>query len=215
MPRALVNAIDSPAVRWFLKAFKKSGGLSLNLLQRTAATILRGMARITGGGFLEQVASFLNEVNELFGDWQGRAEEVSTALRGPGVGYVLVTTPEPMAIREVLFFAERLRRQGMSADAYVVNRMHQNHPHIDEAAIALAIERRGLDLGEDGSRRVVEAVRRARRLGELNRLHLVALEEVWSDGEGPPIVHVPDFPLDIHDVTRLAWVADVIAPNGG
>src|SRR5690606_11880048 len=79
-PVRLVGAIDSPAVRWFVEAFQRSERLSLNLLQRTAATVLRGIARITGGGFLEQVTVFVTEMNELFGDWRARADVVASAL---------------------------------------------------------------------------------------------------------------------------------------
>jgi anion-transporting ArsA/GET3 family ATPase len=208
-PERLVGAIDSPAVRWFVKAFQGST-LSLNLLKASAAAVLRGLGKITGGGFLEQVASFMAAINDMFGGWRARADEVASALRGPDVGYVLVTTPDPMAIREVLFFAERLREQRMRADAYVVNRTHDIVADASDEQIAAAIARRGVALEPDAVARVAEAAQQERRLGELDRLHLIALEEVGSDG--PPIVRVPDFSRDIHDVQRLAWVADVLAP---
>jgi anion-transporting ArsA/GET3 family ATPase len=212
-PDRLVGAIDSPAVRWFVKAFQKSGKLSLTLLQRTAATILRGMGRITGAGFLDDVASFIAEFNELFGGWRQRADEVASALRGTDVAYVLVTTPDPMAIREVLFFADRLQQQGMRADHYVVNRMHMGDPSAaDENEIAAAIALRSLELAKDAPARVARAAHEERRMGELDRLHLIALEEAFREGETPPVSHVPEFPVDIHDVQRLAWVADVLAP---
>lgn len=222
-PARLVGAIDSPAVRWFVSAFEKSGKLSLNLLQRSAATILRGMGRITGGGFLEQVATFITEMNQLFGGWRARADEVASALRGPEVAYVLVTTPEPMSIREVLFFAERLREQRMGADAYVVNRTHpveEGEATVD--GVRGAMTRRGIELGANAPERIVEAARQEQRIGELNRLHLIALDEAFAvDGDDergpssrrtPAVAYVPDFPFDIHDVKRLAWVADIIAP---
>ncbi len=212
-PERLVGAIDSPAVRWFRKAFQKSGKLSLNLLQRSAATVLKSIGRITGGGFLEQVAIFLTEMNDLFGGWRERADEVASALRGDDVGYVLVTTPDPMSIREVLFFAERLRQLHMHADAFVVNRMHQPDVAADMPQIATALERRAIELGRNAPARIAQAVSEEQRRGELNRLHLYALEEAHTEGEpDPTIVHLPDFPRDIHDIERLAWVADVIAP---
>lgn len=212
-PERLVGAIDSAAVRWFRKAFEKSGRLSLNLLQRSAATVLKSIGRITGGGFLEQVASFLTEMNDLFGGWRARADEVASALRGEDVAYVLVTTPDPMSIREVIFFAERLREQSMRADAFVVNRMHQPDVNAEQDEIEEALERREIALGHEAAKRIGKAVDQERRQGELNRIHLFALDEVKTDdAASPAIVHVPNFPRDIHDLERLAWVADVIAP---
>jgi len=214
-PQRLVSAIDSQAVRWFIKAFSDSGKFSLNLLQRGAATILKGVSKITGGGFLEQVATFLTEFNALFGSWRQRAEMVAEALREDGVSYVLVTTPEPMSIREVLFFSERLREQNMAPDAYVVNRLHQIHDvDASEEAIADAIVKHRLLLGDHAPRRVAEAARQETRLATLNRLNLYALEEAFSDDEVPPAVaYIPDDYRDIHDVSRLAWVAEQIAPQ--
>ena len=214
-PERLISAIDSPAVRWFVSAMSSSGKFSLNLLKQSAAAILRGLGRITGGGFLEQVATFMTEMNELFGGWKARADQVGSALRGDDVAYILVTTPDPMSIREVLFFSERLRDQSLTADAYVVNRMHVGVGVASEAEIEAAIAARSVDIDAAAAPRIAEAARQEKRLGELNRLHLVALEEAFEEGasEVPTIVHVPDFPSDIHDVQRLGWVADVLAPQ--
>ncbi len=208
-PERLVDAIDSPAVRWFLDAFQQSGRLSLNLLQRTAATVLRGIGRITGGGFLEQVATFMGEMNELFGGWKKRAELVSSALRSDDVGYVLVTTPEPMSLREIAFFAERLEAQGVRPSAYVVNRVH----HLSErtanaSAIDEVLLRHGIALGAGGAMRIAAAADDEHRLAVLDREHLAALGALGRPGIA--VVNVPDFPRDIHDVSRLAWVADVL-----
>jgi len=211
-PKRLVDAIDSPAVRWFLEAFQQSGRLSFNLLQRTASSILRGIGRITGGGFLEQVATFMTEINELFGGWKQRAEVVASALRGDDVAYVLVTSPDPMSLREVRFFSERLASQGVRPAAYVVNRVR----HVATASagpatrdeVAAELARHSLDLGDDGPERVLEAARVEQRWGELDRLHLAALE--GANDALTPILRVPDFPGDIHDIGKLVWVADAL-----
>jgi anion-transporting ArsA/GET3 family ATPase len=155
-------------------------------------------------------------MNELFGGWRARAEKVRTALRGDEVGYLLVTTPDPMCIREVLFFARRLMEQDMTPDAYVVNRVHRRLGELaEEHDIEQALADRGLDLGEGSTERVLEAARQMQRQAQLDRLHLVALEEMHEDdtADDPALVHVPDFPRDIHDVQRLRWMADVIAPE--
>lgn len=213
-PDRLVSAIDSPAVRWFMQAFQRSGALSLNLLQRTAATILRGMGRITGGGFLEQVASLVTDMNDLFGGWRARADEVATALRGPDVGYVLITSPDPMSVREVLFFAERLAEQKTFPAAYVVNRVRGVETDADEEQIAAALAAQEVELKEEGVARVRAAAEQEERLGQLDKLNLIALEEAQGgQGETPFIVHVPEFPKDIHTIQRLLWVSDVLAPQ--
>jgi anion-transporting ArsA/GET3 family ATPase len=216
-PERLIGAIDSAATRWFIQAFQQSGKLSLNLLARSAAAILRGIGKLTGGGFLEQIAAFITEINGLFGSWRARADEVATALRGPDVAYVLVTTPDPLAIREVLYFAERLRQQRMRRDAFVVNRVNPTYggalPSLDRITEATAA--RGLKLAPDAAVRLHRAADDESRLGRLDSIRLVALEgALEDDGFGASLrVDVPAFPYDVHDIDRLARIADVLVPE--
>jgi len=57
-PERLMEALDSATMKWFVEAFQSSGKLSLNLLARSAAMVLRGIGKITGGGFLEAMAEY-------------------------------------------------------------------------------------------------------------------------------------------------------------
>jgi anion-transporting ArsA/GET3 family ATPase len=214
-PERLMGALDSAATRWFVQAFQSSGKLSLNLLAKSTAAILRGIGKVTGGGFLEQVASFINEINEIFGSWRARANEVASALRGPDVAYVLVTTPDPLSVREVLYFADRLREQSMRRDAFVVNRVHPVYGKVPGAEeVAAAVAARGLVLEEGAAERLRRAADDETRLGKMDAIHLLALEGALEDETtgGSLAVNVPAFPYDIYDLVRLARVADLLAP---
>src|SRR5206468_12037473 len=102
----------------------ESGKFSLNLIAKSAAAILRGIGKITGGGFLEAMAEFIAELNDLFGGFKERAARVEAALRGEEVAFVLVTSAAPPSIQEVLYFADRLEEAKMPRGAFVVNRFH-------------------------------------------------------------------------------------------
>lgn len=123
-PERLIEALDSPAMRWLVQALQPSGGLSMRLLARGVAALLRTMGRLTGRGFLEDMAAFVGELNELFGGFKERASQVSQAFRAPDFCYLLIAAPNAPALDEAGFFSERLRRLGMRAEALVLNRVH-------------------------------------------------------------------------------------------
>ena len=213
-PERLVSALDSAAMRWFIEVFQESGSMSFNLLAKTAAVVLKGIGKVTGGGFLQQVAEFVTQLNDLFGGFKERAAEVAKSLRAPDVAFVLVTSPAPMAIQEVLFFAERLRDQGMPQDAFVVNRINQPpHSQTDPASARAEVARLGLLLDDDAGDRLVQAVTDEGRLAELDRRHLGPLAASLAElGVAPLRVDVPALPYDVHDVKTLAEVARFLAP---
>jgi anion-transporting ArsA/GET3 family ATPase len=215
-PQRLAEAIDSQAMRWFVQAFESTGKLSLNLLARSAAIVLRGLGRITGGGFLEAMAEFITELNDLFGGFKARAALVEASLRSPEVSFVLVTSPAPMSIQEVLFFSERLTEAHMPRGAFVVNRFRLPPPDAGgtpgEADAAGAVAARELKLEDDAAPRLVQAYADALRLASLDALHVKKLGE-RAQGR-VPIVRVPELPSDVHDLEHLNELAETLMKGG-
>ncbi|HEY6879979.1 MAG TPA: ArsA-related P-loop ATPase, partial [Polyangiales bacterium] len=76
-PEKLIDAIDSPAIRWFMQAFGGAGKFGFSLFNRGAQMVLKGLSKFTGGEFLESVAQFIGDINDLFGGFSERAKQVS------------------------------------------------------------------------------------------------------------------------------------------
>ena len=210
-PERLVGAIDSPAMRWFVQSVQGGGKFSLNLLARAAAATLKGVSKLTGSGFLEQIAQFVGEINTLFGGWKKRAEIVSSALRGPDVAYLLVTTPDPLALREVRFFADRLRKDGMRPSGFVINRVHpafEGDAQADTVAAVLAM--RGVTATADLATRVLRAKLDASKEARRDRIQLMAIDDIFDDDPSLLRVEIPAWPADLHDLEALAKVARML-----
>jgi anion-transporting ArsA/GET3 family ATPase len=215
-PERLAEAIDSATMRWFVQAFQSTGKLSLNVLARSAAVVLRALGRITGGGFLESMAEFITELNSLFGGFKQRAAMVEAALRSPEVSFVLVTSPAPPSIQEVLYFGDRLAESRMPRGAFVVNRFRLPPPSADapptERDAAEAIAARGLALEEGAPARLVRAYGDAVLLAALDALHVGKLRDAANGLV--PVVRVPELATDVHDLASLNEVAERLMHGG-
>jgi anion-transporting ArsA/GET3 family ATPase len=214
-PARLADAIDSVIVRYFLQAFESTGKFSLNLLARSASMVLRALGRITGGEFLASMAEFIGELNDLFGGFKQRARVVEAALRSPDVSFVLVTSPAPMSIQEVLFFSDRLRSAHMSRGAFVVNRVRQppparRPPSLGE--VAEAARARRLRLDDDAPSRMLQAYEDAVHLAAVDALHLRGLDEAIG---AVPVVRIPELAEEVNDLPKLGQLAELLMAGGG
>ncbi len=218
-PERLIATLDSPMARWLEGAVAAPRRFRFGVVAQGAALALRGVARLTGGGFIEQVAGFLVELDGLFGGFKRRAEEVSRAFRGDDFAYVLVTSPEPASLREVIFFAEWLAEHGLRRDAIVVNRVHAPPEVVPTAAaVVAALPTAGLSATASApgapplAERVVRAAREEAALAERDRENLRVLDALaLGPGEPPPVrVSIPALPTDVHDVAVLAAIAEQI-----
>jgi anion-transporting ArsA/GET3 family ATPase len=211
-PEKLVGVLDSPAIRWFIQAFSGAGKVGFSIVGRGAQMVLRGLAKFTGGEFLESVAEFVTDINDLFGGFTHRAKDVSDALRGSDVAFVLVTSPDPLAVQEAIFFAEKLRDHRMHQKATVINRVTPllDEPHGTEAEVKAEL---GRLLPQDSDIQTLEnklwqALDEERSRAVTDRVEVERLKALT--GNKGLYVEVPTFEEDVHDLRALARVASYL-----
>lgn len=211
-PGRMATLVDSPAMRWFVQAFEGTGKFSFNLVGKGAAFLLRGLSRFTGTGFLEVLAEFITDFNDLFGGFRERADEVAQALRSDEVAFVIITSPNPLAMEEAIFFAERLEELDMKGDAFVINGMRAlfAEPALQESELVALI---APYLPEDMEPE--RAVKRMRRAMDDARTSAVA-DRLQADrlrqrvGKEHVYVEVPLFEQEVHDLGALSEVAEYL-----
>jgi anion-transporting ArsA/GET3 family ATPase len=208
-PEKLSNAIDSPAIEWFRK-LRGHQGSGWSVVGKTGSYVLKRLSRFVGSQFLEDLAVFFTEFNDILGGFRQRAEETFSLLRQDKVGFVLVSSPEPMAIREALYFHQRLVTSQMPLAGFVVNKVHTDRPLAgDEKAVEAQIEAvpavRELDLAPEALAAAAAALLDShadlQRLAHADREAIGRLRD--AGGDDAPLVEVPFFKEDIYDVERL------------
>src|SRR5262249_32706370 len=158
-----------------------------------------------GSGFLEEMAQFFVEFQDVLGGFRERGKEVFALLRGPKVGFVLVAAPEASAIDEALFFHARLVQASMPLTGFVVNRVHAVPPAApsrEDLAAKLGARAELKGLAPYDLTRAAEALLATR--GELAALATADRNEIARltliSGGRAPVVEVPFLDRDVHDV---------------
>ena len=210
-PRKLSEAIDSPAIEWF-RRLRGQDSSRWSVVGNSGAYVLKRLAKFVGNRFLEDLALFFTEFNDILGGFRQRAEETFALLRQPRVGFVLVASPEPMAVREALAFHDRLTEAAMPFVGFVVNKVHPSRPvpagltaaRIEEALAAHpAIARLALS----GTSRTMAAQALLTAHNEIETLAAADRRTIAdlrvAGGARSLLVEVPLLRDDVHDVDRL------------
>jgi anion-transporting ArsA/GET3 family ATPase len=208
-PRKLSEAIDSPAIDWFRK-LQGEGGSRWSIVGKTGAYVLKKLAKFVGSKFIDDLGVFFTEFNDILGGFRQRAEETFALLRQPRVGFVLVSSPEAMAVREALTFHERLTTAAMPFVGFVVNKVHPSRPVTAPAKAveeALAAHPGVAKLGLSGTTRTMAAQALLAAHAEIETLAVAdrrAVDQLRkAGGAAAVLVEVPLLRDDVHDVDRL------------
>jgi len=206
-PERMVGLIDSPAIRAFVTAFERTGSLSMNLLSKAMAKVIQGFATFTGSGFLEQVAEFVSDLQGLFGGFRERASKVRETLSGRDVAFVVVTSPDPMAVSEALFFVERLQTGTMKAEALVINRVRVADDSVAPSVERLAgiLQQGGVEPATELANGYARAWRDAATWARKDAQEVSRARELMA--AVPRHLVVPAFDDDVYDIDALGRVA--------
>lgn len=208
-PAKLSEAIDSPAIEWFRKLQGESGS-RWSLVGKTGSYVLKRLAKFVGSKFIDDIGVFFTEFNDILGGFRQRAEETFALLRQPRVGFVLVASPEPMAVREALAFHARLASAAMPFVGFVVNKVHPSRPiaaTVKQIEDALAAHPGVAALALSGTTRTMAAQALVAAHAEIETLAIADQRAIASlrkaGGAAGLVVQVPLLRDDVHDVDRL------------
>ena len=207
-PDRILDFLGNETARALLAPAAAAGKLGLRLAQLGGGYIAKTLARFTGQAVLADLGDFLQSFQGMYEGFKERAAEVHALFSRPEVGFVLVTSPSPVAIEEVLAFHERLHAESMPIAGAVANRVTPdlwggNGPLPTAQALVRA-------LGGAAKRDAGLADRLAATLAEHQALAVAerqALGRLFAAVEAARVV-VPRLETDVHDLAGLARLAE-------
>lgn len=117
-PRKLSMFLDERVLGLFLPGAEKRG-----FVYGGAAAVVRNVfTRVLGESFWAELQEFLERFSSMFDPMRQHAGSVRELLRSDQTAFVLVSSPEPGALREAAFFEEKLRELELPFEGTVLNR---------------------------------------------------------------------------------------------
>ncbi|TXD41635.1 ArsA family ATPase [Lujinxingia vulgaris] len=211
-PERLVDAVSSRALQWLYKPGVLSGRSGMGIVSLGTNYVMRTLGKFTGGELLSELGVFLKTFSSLFEGFEERARGVIDLLKSSATGFVVVTAPDSLTVEEALYFYEKLDRDALHVDAFIVNRVHPRW--VSEEALALPPEELGTALEAPPLPALDEALEPT-ALAELllenaSQFELRATQDATSIAlmgdrlpKTMPILQVPYFNRDIHSLAGL------------
>lgn len=207
-PKNLGKFLDGRLIKVLLAPAKAGGRAYLKVVNAGLATVTRAMTKVIGAQVLTDVQQFVASLETMFGGFRDRADQTYQMLAAPGTAFLVVAAPEPAALREASFFADRLAQEAMPLAGVVINRIHRPERTTLGAAQATAAAEK-LEADDDHpatasllrlhAERQQLALREARLVERFTRAH-----------PDTPLGPVPAFAQDIHDLAGLRAVGTAL-----
>ncbi|SEG75299.1 Anion-transporting ATPase, ArsA/GET3 family [Nonomuraea solani] len=208
-PERLGRFLDGRFIRMLTAPAKAGGRSAFRLLNAGFGLMAGAMTKLLGAQVIKDLQTFVSALDAVFGGFRQRAEMTYRLLQAPGTAFVVVAAPERDAMREASYFVERLAEERMPLAGLVVNRVHESPaPALSAARSAAAAE----DLESRGEHELTAAVLRL----HAGRMQLAARESreqehFVSAHPTVPVVQVRAMSEDVHDLTGLRQIGDLLA----
>ncbi len=211
-PQRLGDFLDRSVVKWFVKPYFNVGWSALRAVNRSVGFLLRSLEKATGVSALAEISDFFTSMSGLFDNFHTRIDRAYEVLRGPGTAFVLVSSPEEQVLGDAEYLSTKMSELRMPLAGVVLNRVHAEYrpggrgrqrselgpEEVDEVASRLAAV---LGPGDD-ARALAENFADYQALARGESLRI----EQFRAGlpRRVPLVQVPNFARDVHDLGALA-----------
>jgi anion-transporting ArsA/GET3 family ATPase len=211
-PQRLSRFLDGRMLRLLLTPARQGGRGVLKVVSASFSFFSRTITKIIGAQLLTDLSGFVAALDSMFGSFRERAQQTYDLLKTSGTAFVVVAAPEPDAIREASYFAERLSQEQMPLAGLVLNRVHRTGVETLTADRSLAAAER-LE-AEGTSPATASALRLHAELVNIEARERRIAARFTSTHPAVPIAEVPAQPEDVHDLAGLRTVGAALAEQG-
>jgi anion-transporting ArsA/GET3 family ATPase len=180
-----------------LHALLRPTGIGMRLLGLGATPVLAALRLVTGVNLLSDLTAFFTLLGGMTEEFSERAARVEQLLHAPETGFVLVTSAQDRPLVEAIRFRQTLREARMPFVGAIVNRVNQP---VAPGAMVVGVGEWERSLPRDLASRLAACLADHAVLAQRDAANIERLRDAF---DGEPILQVPDFTEDVHDIVGL------------
>jgi anion-transporting ArsA/GET3 family ATPase len=201
-PTRIASFFSDKITRFFIRQKDEQKGIIQRIRDRAGDIALGVLGKALGEGFVEELMDFATAFQGLFLAFQERGLTAEKILRDPQTSFIVVSGADPVRVAEAEEFGRTLQSLGISARAFVANRVHTSSSldvqvHIDGGVVNEALVDFG---GEVDKLALADGLGRAQRLrAALARRDRVGLARLAEIGGKQKLLVVPELDEEVGD----------------
>jgi anion-transporting ArsA/GET3 family ATPase len=204
-PRRLTHFLEN---RLF-QALMTPTRVGLRFVGVAAQALLRTISKVAGADIVSDAVAFFQAFEGMEEGFRIRAARVRELLTQEDTAFVLVASPRPDSIDEAVHFADKLVESHMSVTALIVNRVQPRF--VDDALLDSLPD----EVDEEPGSPLGQLVETLRGYTAASDREEEAFADLVSKVAPAPVYRVPLLNGDVHDLTGLGTIADLLFTGSG
>ena len=209
-PRRLTRFLENRV----FQALMAPTRVGLRFMGVAAQALLRTISKVAGADIVHDAVAFFQAFEGMEEGFRVRATRVRELLVQPTTAFVLVASPRPDSVDEAVHFAGKLDESGMSATALIVNRVQPRFASDEQLAELTPFGAPSTtgDTAGDALRDLVENLAGFTLASDREEATYASLVAQVAPA---PVYRIPLLNTDVHDLTGLADIADLLFGPAG
>jgi len=208
-PRRLSNFLGNRV----FQALMKPTRAGLKFMGVAAQALLRTISKVAGADIVHDAVTFFQAFEGMEEGFRIRAARVRQLLAEEDTAFVLVASPRSDSVEEAVHFAGKLAESEMSVAALVVNRVQPRFADDDQIASLARLE--GDGAGDSRGESLDQLIDNLRGYTAASDREDQATAALVSKIAPAPVYRIPLLNSDVHDVTGLERIADLLFADTG
>jgi anion-transporting ArsA/GET3 family ATPase len=204
-PRRLTHFLGNRV----FQALMKPTRAGLKFMGVAAQALLRTISKVAGADIVHDAVTFFQAFEGMEEGFRIRAARVRQLLAQDDTAFILVASPRSDSVEEAVHFAGKLAESEMSVTALVVNRVQPRFAHDDQLAGLAGLVGDGAG---DSLDQLIENLRGYTAASDREEQATAALVSKIAPA---PVYRIPLLNSDVHDVSGLERIADLLFAGTG